>query len=89
MLGDTGTGNCGEIVSEPDDIAPVVPFFVASPTIKGVVVVELPPWRIVIAPPPVPLLALEMLTSTPLLSLKMSLTVSKLPAVRSILPPVD
>ena len=81
-----GTGNCGEIVSEPDAIAPVVPFVFASPTIKGVVV--LPPWRIVVAPPPLPL-ALEMLTSTPLLSLKMPLTVSKLPAVRSILPPVD
>ena len=86
MLGGTGTANCGEIVSEPDDIAPVVPFVLASPTIKGVVV--LPAWRIVIAPPPVPL-ALEMLTSTPLLSLKVPLTLSKLPAVRSILPPVD
>ncbi len=86
MLGGTGTANCGEIVSEPDAIAPVVPFVVASPTIKGVVVP--PPWRIVIAPPLVPL-ALERLTSTPLLSLKVPLTVSKLPAVRSILPPVD
>ena len=87
MLGGTGTANCGEIVWEPDAIAPVVPFVLASPTIKGVVV--LPPWRIVIAPLPVPLLALEMLTSTPLLSLKMPLTVRRLPAVRSILPPVD
>ena len=86
MLGGTGTANCGEIVSEPDAIAPVVPFVFASPTIKGVVV--LPPWRIVIPPPPVPL-ALEMLTSTPLLSLKVPLTLSKLPPVRSILPPVD
>jgi len=87
VLGGTGTANCGEIVSEPDAIAPVVPFVLASPTIKGVVV--LPPWRIVIAPPPVALLALEMLASTPLLSLKVPLTVSKLPAVRSIPPPVD
>ena len=86
MLGGTGTANCGEIVSEPDDMAPVVPFVVASPTIKGVVV--LPPWSIVIAPPPAPL-ALEMLASTPLLSLKMPLTVSKLPVVRSLPPPVD
>ncbi len=86
MLGGTGTANCGEIVSEPDAIAPVVPFVFASPTIKGVVV--LPAWRRVIAPPPVPL-ALEMLTSTPRLSLKVPLTLSKLPAVRSILPPVD
>ena len=81
MPGGTGTANCGEIVSEPDAIAPLVPFVFASPTIKGVVV--LPPWRIVIAPPPVPL-ALEMLTFT-----SVPLTVSKLPAVRSILPPVD
>ncbi len=87
MLGGTGTANCGEIVSEPDVMAPAVPFVVASPTRKGVVV--LPAWRIVIAPPPVPLLALEMLASTPLLSLKMPLTLSKLSAVRSILPPVD
>jgi hypothetical protein len=86
VLGGTDTANCGEIVSEPDAIAPVVPFVVASPTRKGIVV--LPPWRIVIAPPPVPL-ALERLTSTPLLSLRVPLTVSKLPAVRSILPPVD
>jgi hypothetical protein len=86
VLGGTGTANCGEIVWEPDAIAPLVPFVLASPTIKGVVV--FPPWRIVIAPPPVPL-ALEMLTSTLLRSLKMPLTVSKLPAVRSILPPVD
>ena len=87
MLGGTGTGNCGEIVSEPDVMAPVVPFVVASPTIKGVVV--LPAWRIVIGPPPVPLLALEMLAFTPLLSVKVPLTVRRLPAVRSILPPVD
>jgi len=87
VLGDSGTANCGEIVSEPDTIAPVVPFVFASPTIKGVVV--LPPWPIVIAPPAVPLLALEMLTFTPLLSVKVPLTVRSLPAVRSMLPPVD
>ena len=86
MLGGTGTANCGEIVSEPDVMAPVVPFVVASPTIKGVVVP--PAWRIVIAPPLGPL-ALEMLAFTPLLSVKVPLTVRRLPAVRSILPPVD
>jgi hypothetical protein len=86
VLGGTGTANCGEIVWEPDVMAPVVPLVVASPTIKGLVV--LPAWRIAIAPPLVPL-ALEMLAFTPLLSLKVPLTVRRLPAVRSILPPVD
>lgn len=86
MLGGTGTDNCGKVISELDVMTPAVPFVVASPTIKGVLV--LPAWRIEIAPPLVPL-ALEILTSTPLLSAKVPLTVRRLPALRSILPPAD
>jgi len=47
----------------------------------------LPPCRIVIAPPAVPP-AVEMLAIIPLISVKLSVILTKLPAVKSTIPPL-